>query len=511
MVRSRDKSRSLLWAASIGGLVVIGGLIAALNYSNSKDDEPSGTQVTRATNNEKDTKTDTPQTKTDDGKSNVDPVVESPVTPNDIAKSNGDTTTPNDKSPPEQEIDTAPPPTTGDNNANTSAAARSPAAPRFPVVSLPARDAKAFDGMQSVAGWQSNGVPTGPLKLDSVDARKLRPGLILLRFPRQAIQKQEPGAFVLPRELGSPLGAPTLARGMARLHFPTNENVLAVGYVRINEAGQYTIGGGNRFGRDTVYLLGEPLVRYSNRPGTRYTRKNLEPGYYPIALAGFADSDGHAGVNVSRRGAESGGQSVRLGDAVFYHDPSFAANPQPNPYVPGSPGQFSVERDAFSQVDIAQHVVGGNWTRTGNQISGVTEEVYGRVQIPVEVPPEYDFSFRATRSAGDGPLVVGVPYKGRLVGIAIDEWNENGVGLLQFDRKKTAGAVTFPQPSLRLCTNIADYRQHSRVGSAGADRRVRSLSQPRYARGTLDPRQLGLGRAEHGPAVCGDASGWIYV
>ncbi len=225
---------------------------------------------------------------------------------------------------------------------------------------------------------------------------------------------------------------------------------MAVGYLRINEAGQYTIGGGNRFGRDTVYLLGEPLVRYSSRPGTRYTRKNLEPGYYPIALAGFADSDGHAGVNVSRRGAGSGGRSVGLGDAVFYHDPTFASNAAPNPFVPGSPGQFSVERDALSQVDTARHVVGGNWTRTGNQLSGVTEEVYGRVQIPVEVPLEYDFSFRATRSAGDGPLVVGVPYKGRLIGIAIDEWNENGVGLLQFDRKKTAGAVTFQQPSLRF-------------------------------------------------------------
>ncbi len=261
IVRSRDKSRSMLWAASLGGLVVIGGLIAALNYSNSKDEEPSGTHVARATNSDKDTRTDTPQTKTDDGKSNVDPVVESPVAPNSKTKTGDDTTLPNGKSPPDQEIDTAPPPSTGDNNANTSAAARSPTAPRFPVVSLPERDAKPFDGMQSVAGWQTNGVPTALLKLDSVEARKLRPGLILLRYPRQAIQKQEPGAFVLPKELGSPLGPPTLARGMARLHYPTNENVLAVGYVRINEAGQYTIGGGNRFGRDTVYLLGEPLVR----------------------------------------------------------------------------------------------------------------------------------------------------------------------------------------------------------------------------------------------------------
>ncbi len=212
IVRSRDKSRTLLWAASIGGLVVIGGLIAALNYSNSKDDEPSASNAARTVGGEKETKVETPQTKTDDGKPKVDPVVERAVTPNDIAKSNGDPTPPNDKAPPEQEIDTAPPPTTGDNNANTSAAARSPTAPRFPVDSLPARNAKAFDGMTSVAGWQTNGVTTAPLKLDSVEARKLRPGLILLRYPRQAIQKQEPGAFVLPRELGSPLGAPTLAR-----------------------------------------------------------------------------------------------------------------------------------------------------------------------------------------------------------------------------------------------------------------------------------------------------------
>jgi hypothetical protein len=448
VARSRGKSQTGTWvAAAAGVLVVVGGLIGALIFANSKDNDQSGNQLVQSPNGAASSKANIPEKADDQPKTGSDNASERPEAITDAAKNGGETKSPNGNSSPTENIEAVT--TKTDTKSNVSSAIKSPPAQKFPVVWLPEQGAKPFDGMTQIAGWPSGVALNGSVELNSPEAARFRPGLILLRYPRQAIQKQEPGAFVLPKDLGSPLGAPLVARGMARLHFPWTENVVAVGYLRITEAGQYTIGGGNRFGRDTVYLSGEPIVKYSNRAGTRYNRKTLDPGYYPIAIAGYADSDGHAGINVTRRAATSGRQGTRLGEAVFFHDPSLAANATPNLYMPAPVA--AAQREVVAQIQESRDVVSGRWEKSGGQLratAGADEQA--RVQIPVEVPAEYDLSFRALRTGGDGPLVVGLVYKGRVVALSIDGWRENAIGFLQYNGTKGDGSVAFAEPCLRL-------------------------------------------------------------
>jgi hypothetical protein len=204
--------------------------------------------------------------------------------------------------------------------------------PPKPAVKLPAPDDQPFERMPKFPGLAARideRLPPGDPR-----AQALRPGLVVLRYPRHESQINTPGGFVLPRNLGSRISRAVTPRA-ARFQYNVELNVLLVGYVLINESGEYRITSPNPLGRDAIYLSGKPVVYYTGQP--REPEKiTLEEGYHPIVIAGFAGGDGVTGAQI---GFERSGRTVQLGNAVFLHEPAAQAIARNTPTQPPRPNE----------------------------------------------------------------------------------------------------------------------------------------------------------------------------
>lgn len=280
---------------------------------------------------------------------------------------------------------------------------------------------------------------TARIPLDGEPARNFRPGLVLVRYPRQPAQRAGVAQFVLPQDLATPIAKPLLITAGSRFSFDPNENVMVAGYVRIDTAGEYIIQGVNRFGRDTVYADGKPAVHYSNRTRRVAHRRTLDAGYHPIVIQGFVDSDGEAGVQISRR---TNRRPVLLSPSAFVHDPRSVADlAGANPYKPGTAG-FAVRRDPLAQIDIGRDVVSGKWSLANGALA-VESDARMRIQLPPPPAPNYDLTMTVRRMSHAGPLIVGLPTRHGNVAVAIDGWRGSATGLMYSDGTKPDDATPF--------------------------------------------------------------------
>ncbi len=302
-------------------------------------------------------------------------------------------------------------------------------------IALPAADQVPFD--KPLPGQTASEPFNRVLSIASPIAQQLQPGLILTRFAKQPPQDKEPGAFILPRELLTPVAERLLLRDAARFYFDPTENVVAAGYLRVDQDDTYRFMGGNRFGRDVIFVGGKVVLPYTNQPA-RSAQIKLTEGYWPIVIASFADSDGASGSRITRR-VGSRMQNLPL-DNIVLHDPgSIGGSVSTKLWGPGSVTP-SGSTQVLPRISVGRDTVGGMWTMQAGDLA-CDNDPTARIKVPMDVPGEYDLRMFVMRQSGTGGLVIGVPVNGRLVGVVLDGWDKYRHGIMLPDGTQPTDAV----------------------------------------------------------------------
>jgi WD40 repeat protein len=117
-------------------------------------------------------------------------------------------------------------------------------------------------------------------------------------------------------------------------------------------------------------------------------------------------------------------------------DPEVRKNPDPEPKGDAV--------DLLKMIDPAQHVVSGKWVlANGTLIS--PPEMFARVQIPYDLPPEYQLTVVAALprdSREIDALFMGLVAEGRHIGSVVGGWGGEISGLDQLDDKQAANNET---------------------------------------------------------------------
>jgi|GEM_PF-6950281 len=133
---------------------------------------------------------------------------------------------------------------------------------------------------------------------------KYIPGLVARLYPRH--RSQEDGnlytGWVPPDELGDPIGRPQLIATVSPLKYPPTNNVVATGYLKIDEPGEYAFNAIAGHDRCALYLNGELVCPFRDGED-KIVRVTLEKGMIPFQLAGMVVPDGQCSVRWQPPGA----------------------------------------------------------------------------------------------------------------------------------------------------------------------------------------------------------------
>jgi hypothetical protein len=134
---------------------------------------------------------------------------------------------------------------------------------------------------------------------------KYVPGLVARLYPRH--RSQEDGnlytGWVPPEELGEPVGRPVVVWTLAPLKYPPDSNIVARGFLKIDEPGEYAFNAIAGHDRVALYINGEILCSF--RDGEeKIVRVTLEKGMVPILVAGMVVPDGQCSIKWQPPGAK---------------------------------------------------------------------------------------------------------------------------------------------------------------------------------------------------------------
>jgi hypothetical protein len=146
---------------------------------------------------------------------------------------------------------------------------------------------------------------------------KYQPGLIARLYPRH--RSQEDGnlytGWVPPEELGEPVGRAAVVGTLAPLKYPATNNIVAAGFLKIDEPGEYAFNAIAGHDRCALYINGELLCPF--RDGEeKIARVTLEKGMVPIRIAGMVVPDGQCSITWQPPGAK---QLSPIPTAVLFH------------------------------------------------------------------------------------------------------------------------------------------------------------------------------------------------
>ena len=128
-------------------------------------------------------------------------------------------------------------------------------------------------------------------------ARQLVRGLFVVVYPRHASQSTPDGAYVEPTQLGEPvpmMGNPYVIPSVQDWKYPADFNAIATGYLKIDQAGEYSFHARNFYDRNELIVNGQAICKYREfRGGEKVIGKiYLEPGYVPITAIGYVAARG---------------------------------------------------------------------------------------------------------------------------------------------------------------------------------------------------------------------------
>lgn len=134
---------------------------------------------------------------------------------------------------------------------------------------------------------------------------KYQPGLVARLYPRH--RSQEDGnlyaGWVPPEELGEPVGRAVVIATLAPLKYPAASNIVAGGFLKIEEPGEYAFNATAGHDRCALYINGELLCPF--RDGEeKIARVTLEKGLVPIQVVGMVVPDGQCSITWQPPGAK---------------------------------------------------------------------------------------------------------------------------------------------------------------------------------------------------------------
>ena len=141
----------------------------------------------------------------------------------------------------------------------------------------------------------------GVLPLDT----RLVKGLVAYEFEKLEKQKDDDTRGVHYGEFGKAVTKRKIAKGVRKWKWNQDRNAVAIGYIKIEEAGEYSFTTYNWWDRNALYVLDldKPLCPYRDH-GKQHTIQ-LEPGYVPIVAVGYPEAKGDFGyAGWKRPGAE---------------------------------------------------------------------------------------------------------------------------------------------------------------------------------------------------------------
>lgn len=149
------------------------------------------------------------------------------------------------------------------------------------------------------------------------ERRSFVKGLVMWEYPRTEAQSVAGGAFVPLNKLGKPSGKSRLVRSLNRWEFDVTGNAKAVGYLKIEKAGDYFFESNNGSDRNALYIdnMEKPLCPYGEGSGGAH-KISLKEGMVPIVSVGYALSGGFCIVLWQPPGEK---KLVEIPTALLYH------------------------------------------------------------------------------------------------------------------------------------------------------------------------------------------------
>jgi hypothetical protein len=162
--------------------------------------------------------------------------------------------------------------------------------------------------------------PSSAAVSQATSPRRLRksyaPGLLVRQYARHSTQEDNLyKGWVPPEELGEPIGQPFVSASLLPLKFPEERNVIATGYLKIDEAGEYAFNADSTYDRVALYINGKLICPF--RDGEQTVAKvTLEKGMVPIQVVGMVLTRGECKIQWQPPGAAALGP---IPSTVMFH------------------------------------------------------------------------------------------------------------------------------------------------------------------------------------------------
>ncbi|HUE70154.1 MAG TPA: hypothetical protein VMP01_04625 [Pirellulaceae bacterium] len=142
---------------------------------------------------------------------------------------------------------------------------------------------------------------TSPRRLRTAYA----PGLLVRQYARHASQDDNLyKGWVPPEELGKPVGQAFVATSLLPLKFPEERNVVASGFLKIDESGEYAFNADSTYDRVALYIKGELICPFRDGE-TTVAKITLEKGIVPIQVVGMVLTRGECKIQWQPPSAKS--------------------------------------------------------------------------------------------------------------------------------------------------------------------------------------------------------------
>ena len=123
---------------------------------------------------------------------------------------------------------------------------------------------------------------------------RLKPGLLVMTYPRTREQDGNEGGFVPLDQFTDPLNLPYTVHSLEDWEYPNETNAVASGFLTIDKPGEYAFESTNFYHLNALHLAGREVIRFRHKD--RIARVQLEKGLVEIQSVGYVLARGNVRV-----------------------------------------------------------------------------------------------------------------------------------------------------------------------------------------------------------------------